>query len=379
MSDTEFDTALVTAAFRLAGDEGWRGLNVAKAARAAGLSVAEARGRFPSRTTILMRFGRLADQAALLDAPDDGPVRDRLFDLLMRRFDVLQTHRAGVKALLRYLPTDPPTALLLASATQRSMRWMLQGAGITATGVSGALQERGLLAIWLWAMRAWERDETEDLSGTMAAVDSALQRADRLAAGLQRRRPTPPLSDGAGELDPAHPPPPDAAPPSGLPPTGAPPAGTPPSGLPPTGTPPSGTPPTGTPPTGTPPTAIPPSAIPPSATPSTATPPSAMPPSGTPSTETPPTEMPPSAVPPTGTPPTGPPTAGTPAAGFPPPTPPPAATPPTATRPSGMPPTARPPATTPPTPPTPEGRPRSRPPPGTPPTSDDRPSGEPIA
>src|SRR5450432_2758712 len=114
MTGSEFDTALVTAAFRLAAEDGWRKVSVAAAARAAGLSLAEARGRFPSRAAILLRFGRLADQAALLDAPSEGPVRDRLFDLLMRRFDVLQAHRAGVKALLRALPFDPPMALLLA-------------------------------------------------------------------------------------------------------------------------------------------------------------------------------------------------------------------------------------------------------------------------
>ena len=73
MTDTEFDTALVTAAFRLAGDEGWSRLTVAKAARAAGLSLAEARARFPGRAAILLRFGRLADQAALLDEPGTAP------------------------------------------------------------------------------------------------------------------------------------------------------------------------------------------------------------------------------------------------------------------------------------------------------------------
>jgi ubiquinone biosynthesis protein COQ9 len=206
MSDTEFDTALVTAAFRLAGEQGWRGINAAKAARAAGLPMAEARLRFPSRASILLRFGVLADQAALLDAPNDGPVRDRLFDLLMRRFDVLQAHRAGVKALLRSLPTDPPAALLLACATRRSMRWMLQGAGADATGAIGELQVRGLLAVWLWAVRAWERDESEDLSGTMAAVDTALQRAERLASWLHGQRSVPAAdgrSDPAAELQPA--------------------------------------------------------------------------------------------------------------------------------------------------------------------------------
>jgi ubiquinone biosynthesis protein COQ9 len=183
MSGTEFDTALVTAAFRLAGEEGWGKINVAKAARAAGLSVAEARGRFPSRASILLRFGRLADQAALLDVSDEGSVRDRLFDLLMRRF-------------------DPPAALLLACANKRSMRWMLQGAGLTVRGASGALQVRGLLVVWLWAIRAWERDESDDLSGTMAAVDSALKRAEQVASWLPGRRPAPPAaSSGAGEAD----------------------------------------------------------------------------------------------------------------------------------------------------------------------------------
>src|ERR1700689_5214945 len=128
MTDTEFDTALITAAFRLAGEEGWRRVNVAKSARAAGLPLSEARDRFPSRNAILLRFGRLADQAALKDAPSEGPVRDRLFDLLMGRFDALQAHRSGVKALLKALPTEPPTALLLACATRTSMRWLLQAA-----------------------------------------------------------------------------------------------------------------------------------------------------------------------------------------------------------------------------------------------------------
>jgi ubiquinone biosynthesis protein COQ9 len=218
MSDIEFDIALVTAAFRVAGEQGWRRLNVAIAAREGGLSLAEARARFPSKAAVLLRFGRLADQAALTDAPAEGPVRDRLFDLLMRRFDFLQTHRAGVKALLRSLPTDPPTALLLASASRRSMRWMLQAAGLTATGIRGELQVKGLLAVWVWAVRAWERDESLDLSGTMAAVDSALQRADRIAGWLHGHREAPqptvppegasPVAPDAGLLDPLDEPPP---------------------------------------------------------------------------------------------------------------------------------------------------------------------------
>jgi ubiquinone biosynthesis protein COQ9 len=188
MNDTDFETALVTAAFRIAGERGWGAVNVVAAAREAGLSLPEARAQFPSRGAILLRFGRLADQAALSGASTDGSVRDRLFDLLMRRFDVMQRHRAGVKAVLRFLPTHPPAALLLACATRRSMRWMLHAAGVGATGPRGALQVRGLVAVWLWGVRAWERDESEDLSATMAAVDAALKRAEQVASWLHGAR-----------------------------------------------------------------------------------------------------------------------------------------------------------------------------------------------
>ena len=184
MSDTEFDAALIASAFRLAGERGWAQVSVAAAARAAALPLHEARARFPAKPVLLLRFGRIADQAALMDVPADGPVRDRLFDLLMRRFDVLQAHRAGVLALLRALPADPPTALLLALATRRSMRWMLEAVDVNTRGLRGELRVRGLIGVWLWTVRAWERDDTADLSTTMAALDTALQRAERAASWL---------------------------------------------------------------------------------------------------------------------------------------------------------------------------------------------------
>jgi ubiquinone biosynthesis protein COQ9 len=135
---------------------------------------------------VLLRFGRQADQAALADVPADGSVRDKLFDLLMRRFDALQAHRPGVTALLRALPSNPPVAVLLACATRRSMRWMLQAAGVSTAGLRGELRIRGLVAVWLWTLRAWERDDSADLSGTMAALDAAMRRAERVAGWLDR-------------------------------------------------------------------------------------------------------------------------------------------------------------------------------------------------
>jgi ubiquinone biosynthesis protein COQ9 len=190
MDEQDFDAALIAAAFRLAGESGWTGFNIADAARAAGLPLAEARVRFPGKRRLLRRFGEILDTAALSAATQEGPVRDQLFDLLMSRFDAMKPHREGVRALLRHLPADPATTLQLACATTRSMRWVLHTSGQSTRGVRGAIRVKGLVAVWTWTLRAFERDESEDLSATMAALDTALGRAHRMALWISGERAT---------------------------------------------------------------------------------------------------------------------------------------------------------------------------------------------
>jgi ubiquinone biosynthesis protein COQ9 len=190
MSGQDFDHALIAAALQLAGEAGWAQLTIADAARAAGLPLAEARVRFPGKHALLRRFGQHLDQAALSAASHEGPVRDQLFDLLMGRFEAMKPHRNGVRAVRRYLPFDPATALQLTCATKLSMRWMLQAVGQPTNGLGGALRVRGLVGVWLWTLRAFERDESDDLASTMAALDTALGRADRMAGWLPGGRST---------------------------------------------------------------------------------------------------------------------------------------------------------------------------------------------
>lgn len=213
LDDAAFDRTLVEAALDLAATDGWRGVAVARAARNAGLPLDRARSRFPDRLRILLALGELADRAALegSDAAGVGgadvlalPPRELLFDALMRRFDVLQTSRAGVIAVLHALPFDPLTALVLGSATNRSMAWMLESAGIGTAGLRGALRVQLLTGAWLHAVRAWEKDTSPDLAGTMAALDRGLDRIGMVDAVFAAAAP-------AGGLPPGPPPGPPGA------------------------------------------------------------------------------------------------------------------------------------------------------------------------
>ena len=231
MDDTDFDKALVAAAFTQAGLTGWRSLSIVEAAQSAGLPLDRARARFPGPGAVLMKFGVLADQAALAEPATEPRARDRLFDLIMRRFDVFQAHRDGVTALLQVLPTDPALSLALGGATLRSMGWMLEAAGIPATGLRGQVRANGMVGVWLYTLRAWRDDASADLAGTMAALDKALDQAERFSSmfGLTTDSPGTSVDDAEvmeGVMDvpaepglptmtvPPPPPPPDVPPPS---------------------------------------------------------------------------------------------------------------------------------------------------------------------
>jgi ubiquinone biosynthesis protein COQ9 len=101
-------------------------------------------------------------------------------------------------ALIAALRTDPAGTLLVYMATLRSMKWLLEAAGVPATGLTGQLRVHGLMALWVYALRAWARDESADLSSTMAAVDRGLDRAMQAERGLPGRRASP---DKAAEPD----------------------------------------------------------------------------------------------------------------------------------------------------------------------------------
>ena len=169
---------LVDAALALAARQGWRATSLAAIAAEAGLPLDQAYAACRSKHAILAAFQRRIDRAALAGpAPEsDASARDRLFDILMRRFDALQPHRAALRAILRDSIGDP-WALLGAPALLRSMAWMLAAAGISTIGWPGVVRPQLLAGLYLWVLRGFLSDESADLARTMAALDRGLRRA----------------------------------------------------------------------------------------------------------------------------------------------------------------------------------------------------------
>jgi AcrR family transcriptional regulator len=173
---------IVDAALRLIAGQGWRSVSLAAVAADADMTILQVYRLFPSRTAILCGFFRRVDEAILAPPPEMEPEerpRDRLFELMMRRFDTLQPHRAALLALRRDLPFDPPAAVAAGLALLGSMRLMLDTAGIASHGIAGTIAVKLSAAAYLAALHTWSRDDTPDLAPTMAALDRRLRSIER--------------------------------------------------------------------------------------------------------------------------------------------------------------------------------------------------------
>jgi AcrR family transcriptional regulator len=157
-------------------------IGFAEIAKAAKVSLADLRGAFASTLAILAAHMRETDRAVLAGGDADmaeEPPRERLFDVLMRRLELLAPHKAAVRSLVRSAARNPGLALALNSLGVRSQQWMLTAADIGASGPRGMLRAQGLALLFASVLRTWIRDEDPGLARTMAALDRALARGQR--------------------------------------------------------------------------------------------------------------------------------------------------------------------------------------------------------
>jgi AcrR family transcriptional regulator len=186
---------LIETALNLAAERGWHDLSLGEIAEAAQLPLGKAYMVFSSKQAILGAFSRGIDAQVLGDETmehdwdeDESSTRDRLFDVMMRRFDALQPYKTGLGNILYDQARDPLAALCGLQQLLRSMAAMLEAARISSSGVKGLVRTKGLVAIYLATLRVWLRDDSTDMAKTMASLDGYLRRVETLAGRVAGRR-----------------------------------------------------------------------------------------------------------------------------------------------------------------------------------------------
>ena len=178
---------IVDALMALAAEQPFEDISISAICERAGVSLADFRDSFPSKGAVLAGFSKRIDRIVLAgetgDLAREAP-KERLFDVLMRRLDAMAPYREGLREITQWLRREPLAALAVNQVVLNSMRFMLEAAGIESEGGVGALKLQGLAMAWARVLEVWFDDEP-DLSRTMAELDRALTRGERLVGRVE--------------------------------------------------------------------------------------------------------------------------------------------------------------------------------------------------
>jgi AcrR family transcriptional regulator len=173
---------IIDAALRLAAIEGWTGLSLDRIAREAGVRLDAFRREFSSKAEILAAYTRAVDDAVLAKAdPADAGLaaRDRLFDVLMTRFELMAPHKPALRRIRQDLRFRFGESFVQLGVAGRSLYWMLAAAGVEAEGSRAMLHKKNMMSIYARAFDIWLEDDDPGLARTMAGLDSRLRRGER--------------------------------------------------------------------------------------------------------------------------------------------------------------------------------------------------------
>lgn len=174
----ERENAIVSAAFRLAATRPWSEVKLADVAAEAGLSLADLAGVIGGKADILQLYGRQLDAKMLTSLETDpvsGSAHDRVFDILMRRLELMDGDKAAIRSIVATPASSLPDYARLAGSMMQSQDWVMSAAGIEDTGLRGAMKTTGLALVYVRTLKVWANDDDAGLARTMAQLDRSLR------------------------------------------------------------------------------------------------------------------------------------------------------------------------------------------------------------
>lgn len=175
---------LVALAFELIAEDGWRQLCMSTLAERAGLPLDQVYAQLPGKGHIIRQFADRMDAATFATAPDqlgELTAKERLFELLMRRFDALKPYKAAFLEVERRRELDCVALSNLFCRADRLAERLLDACQSSYRGPQRRLARRLIMAAYGKVFSVWLKDETEDMASTMSELDKRLGQLETVA------------------------------------------------------------------------------------------------------------------------------------------------------------------------------------------------------
>ncbi|MEX0503650.1 hypothetical protein AB3X55_08660 [Alphaproteobacteria bacterium LSUCC0719] len=175
---------LADAAWDMLADQSPRAIHIDDVANSADIAPAAARAVAGSITALILhklqRLDRQAVLESLADLEDAGdvPIRDKIVEAMMHRFEIYVPYRRQVAQLDMAARRDPALGLRLLDSLAQAMRMLLRMVGDDLAGLQGEARVRGVAGVAMVVARTWKDDDTPDLSATLKEIDRRLATAE---------------------------------------------------------------------------------------------------------------------------------------------------------------------------------------------------------
>ncbi|KZK77144.1 hypothetical protein PsAD13_04630 [Pseudovibrio sp. Ad13] len=170
----------------------------------AGVKIEVVRACCNGKLDLLAAFMQDIDQKVLKERdPDlmDETRRDRLFDVLMCRLDIMEPHREAIRNLRKTVVKDPALAMHMHKLVTRSMKWMLVAAGIEEFGLRSVGMSNALALGFERLVRVWLEDDAPGHPKVMVAVDDMLANGEKwMGRACRVEKVAAPFIEGLGRL-----------------------------------------------------------------------------------------------------------------------------------------------------------------------------------
>ena len=169
--------------------DGWQSIDLEKLSHECDFDVLNVTGGIRNKVDLLVAFSAFIDttvnQSIDADLKDDQiPIRERLLEALLIRFEALAPYKVGVIKLMKTFPPNPTFVVIGSKSLKLSMEATLTAVGLEAKGIQGAIRVKGLCMIFMSGVCAWAKDNSEDLSATTRILDERLKQTENIISNL---------------------------------------------------------------------------------------------------------------------------------------------------------------------------------------------------
>ena len=175
---------IISATLKLAETITWQEITLDKIAIVAKIEPNILLQNFSSKLSILDAFNRQLDakiRKEFTKTKNVGSAREQLFDIIMVRFDCLNSYKKALKLIYKTtIPYDLRASICGLNNVTNSMKIVLNIAEISTNTPLGCIRTKLLSAIFVRSFVTWLSDGSADMAKTMAKLDSDLAKAERL-------------------------------------------------------------------------------------------------------------------------------------------------------------------------------------------------------